>query len=133
MAGERAEVLQERSKAAAIRVVKVSAALPRTREAEVVAKQLTRSGTSMAANYRAACRARSRAEFISKMSVVVEETDETLFWLEVVRELDWLSPTRLDGLAEEISQLLAIFARSRATARRNGSGINKAGNREIKP
>ncbi len=77
------EVLKERCKAMALRVMNVVGHLPRTIPGKVIADQLMRSASSVAANYRAACRARSRAEFISKLSIVVEEADETVLWLEL--------------------------------------------------
>ena len=79
-----AEELKARTMQFAIRIVRVFKGLPRGDEARIIGKQLLRSGTSVAANYRAVCRSRSRAEFISKMSVVVEEADETVFWLELL-------------------------------------------------
>jgi len=104
----------------AIRIVKLFRSLPKTEEARVVGKQVLRSGTSVAANYRAVCRARSRAEFISKIGVVVEEIDETVFWLEFLGETEIITPLRLDDLLTEANELLAIFAASRHTAKRNG-------------
>jgi four helix bundle protein len=76
--------LRDRTKAFAIRIVRLFRALPHSREAQVIGNQLLRSGTSVGANYRAACRARSRQEFISRLGVVVEEADETIFWLELL-------------------------------------------------
>src|SRR5271167_818871 len=83
---DKADALKERTKQFAIRIVAVSRSLPCSREADVVAKQLLRSGTAVAANYRAVCRARSKAEFISKISIVVEEADEAVLWLELLVE-----------------------------------------------
>ena len=114
---EKAELLKERSKQFAIRIVAVVRSLPTTREGNVVGNQLLRSGTAVAANYRAVCRARSRAEFISKMSIVVEEADETVFWLELLSESGLVKPAKLVELLSEANQLLAIFAASRRTAR----------------
>jgi four helix bundle protein len=76
--------LKARTKNFALRVIKLVQALPRNMTADVLGKQLLRSATSVAANYRAACRARSQAEFVAKMSIVVEESDESLFWLELI-------------------------------------------------
>ena len=78
------EELRQRTKAFALRIIKLSESMPKSQASYVIAKQVLRSGTSVAANYRAVCRARSRAEFISKLGVVVEEIDETLFWLELI-------------------------------------------------
>ena len=82
------EILKERSKHFAIRIVRLYRALPKTDEARILGKQVLRSGTSVAANYRAFCRARSSAEFIAKIGLVVEEADETVFWLELLTETD---------------------------------------------
>jgi four helix bundle protein len=116
-----AEELKERSKQFAIRIVRLFRALPRTDEARILGKQALRSGTSVAANYRAVCRARSKAEFVAKMGVVVEEIDEALFWLELLVETGVVQPERMESLLAEASQLLAIFAASQHTAR-VGSG-----------
>ena len=78
------ELLRARTKQFAIRIAKLFKRLPKTEEARIIGKQVLRAGTSVAANYRAACRARSHAEFISKMGTVVEEADETVFWLELL-------------------------------------------------
>ena len=80
----RSEELKNRTKLFAIRIVKLFRSLPRTEEARVIGRQMLRSGTSVAANYRAVCRARSKAEFIAKVGVVVEEADETVLWLELL-------------------------------------------------
>lgn len=115
-----AEALRARSKNFAIRVVKLFKALPRRQDAYVIGKQLLRSGTSVAANYRAVCRARSRAEFVAKMGVVVEETDETLFWLEIMAETEIIPAERLAALSTEAGELLRIFSASRKTAAQSG-------------
>ncbi|HUU13686.1 MAG TPA: four helix bundle protein [Terriglobia bacterium] len=112
-----AEELKRRTKQFAIRIVKMSQALPNNREAWVLGKQVLRSGTSVAANYRAVCRSRSKAEFIAKIGVVVEETDETLFWLELLVETGVVPKERLAALLAEANELLAIFAASQRTAR----------------
>jgi len=83
-------------------------------------KQVLRAGTSVAANYRAVCRARSRAEFVSKMGVVVEEADETVFWLEILVETGIVPRVRMENLLAEANELLAIFAASYCTARAGG-------------
>ena len=83
-------------------------------------KQVLRAGTSVAANYRAVCRARSRAEFVSKMGVVVEEADETVFWLEILVETGIVPRVRMENLLAEANELLAIFAASYWTARTGG-------------
>jgi four helix bundle protein len=97
--------------------------LPSSPETRVIGRQLLRSGTSVGANYRAVCRARSRREFISKISIVVEEADETVFWFELLIEAGIVSPKRLQQLLREANELLAIFAASLRTAR---AGSQKA-------
>lgn len=118
-ARSQAEVLRDRTKRFALLVIKLSRLLPRTPEARVVGTQLLHSATSIASNYRATCRARSKAEFLAKMGVVVEEADETVFWLEVLIEGEVLPKQQVDGLLEEANQLVAIFSASRQTARQN--------------
>jgi four helix bundle protein len=95
----------------------MSQALPRSREANVLIQQVLRSATGMAANYRAAGRSRSKAEFIAKIGVVVEEADETVFWLEMLADSGIVRPAKLQDLLGEATQLVAIFTASRKTAR----------------
>jgi len=111
------EQLKARTKQFAIRIVRVFKSLPKNDEARIIGKQLLRAGTSVAANYRAVCRSRSKAEFISRMSVVVEEADETAFWLELLLETSIIPEVRLRDLLTEANELLAIFAASLWTAR----------------
>jgi four helix bundle protein len=111
------EQLRARTKQFAIRIVRVFKSLPKNDEARIIGKQLLRAGTSVAANYRAVCRSRSKAEFISKMSVVLEEADETAFWLELLIETSIIPEVRLRDLLTEANELLAIFAASLWTAR----------------
>ena len=112
-----AEQLKARTKRFAIRIVRVFRSLPKTDEARIIGKQLLRAGTSVAANYRAVCRSRSKAEFISRMSVVVEEADETVFWLELLTETSIIAEARLSELLGETNELLAICAASLRTAK----------------
>jgi four helix bundle protein len=112
------EQLRARTKQFAIRIVRLFKSLPKADEARIIGKQLLRAGTAVAANYRAVCRSRSRAEFISKMGVVVEEADETAFWLELLIETSIIPEVRLRDLLTEANELLAIFAASVWTARR---------------
>src|SRR5438874_8902987 len=107
------EQLKARTKQFALRVLKLVAALPKTIEGRAIANQLVRCGTSVAANYRAACRARSKIEFIAKMGVVLEEADETQLWLELIIEGKRLSAKRVQPLLDETSELVAIFVTSR--------------------
>lgn len=111
------EELKRRTKQFALRVIRLVEALPRTRTAAVIGNQLLRAATSVAANYRAACRARSRADFINKLGIVEEEADESLFWLELVVEANLLPAARVQDLIQEANELTAIFTASRKTAK----------------
>src|SRR5690242_2602648 len=111
------ELLRTRTKEFALRIVRPFKSLPKTDEARIIGKQVLRAGTSVAANYRAVCRSRLKAEFVSKMSVVVEENDETVFWLELLRETGITPASRLSRLLPEANELLAIFAASLWTAK----------------
>ena len=113
----RPEELRERTKQFAIRIVKLFRALPKTEEGRVLGKQVLRSGTSVAANYRAVCRSRSRADFISKLAVVTEETDETVSWLELLAETGIVAKPQLGKLLMEANELIRIFGSSLHTAR----------------
>ncbi|PYK50236.1 MAG: four helix bundle protein [Verrucomicrobia bacterium] len=108
--------LKARTKQFALRVIKLVDALPRTIQGRAVANQIIRSATSVAANYRAACRARSRAEFIAKIGVVEEEADETAFRLELIIDSALLTQTRVRPLLTEAGELVAIMAASRKSA-----------------
>jgi len=112
-----AEELKKRTKAFAIRVVNLFRRLPRTEEGRTIARQLLRSGTSVAANYRAVRRSRSKAEFVAKIGIVVEEIDETIFWIELMADTEIFKKARLKDLLTEANELLAIFAASQRTAR----------------
>src|SRR6516162_3547393 len=101
--------LKDRTKRFALRVLKVVRSLPSNAEGRLLGNQLLRSGTSVAANYRAVCRARSRAEFLAKLAIVIEEADETAFWLEFLAEASMIPEPRLRDLISESSQLVAIF------------------------
>ncbi len=106
MSIDRHKELKERTKAFTLRVFRMSQALPKTREANVIMQQLLRSSTSIASNYRAAGRARSKAEFISKLGVVVEEADETVFGLEFPADTQIVPATKLHGLFNEANQFV---------------------------
>jgi four helix bundle protein len=108
--------LKARTKQFALRVMKPVDALPRTIQGRAIARQIIRSATSVAANYRAACRARSRAEFIAKIGVVEEEADETCFWLELIIDSRLLTEARVRRLLSEAGELVAIMAASRKSA-----------------
>jgi len=109
---DRHHELRDRTKAFALRVIRMSDSLPRTRSGNVIGNQVLRSATGMAANYRAAGRSRSKSEFIGKIGVVIEEADETVFWLEMLRDGGIVKPAKLDSMLDEANQLLAIFTAS---------------------
>ena len=111
--------LRGRTRRFAVTVVRFCRTLPRNEESRVIARQLLRSGTSVGANYRAACRPRSDADFIAKLGVVIEEADETAFWLELLVEARIVESASAKRLYEEVDQLIRIFVASRETARRN--------------
>jgi four helix bundle protein len=100
--------MKQRTKAFALRIIKAVEALPRARTGEVLGKQLLRCGTSMGANYRAACRARSSADFIAKMDIVEEEADETIYWMELLVEAGLVKAAKLKMLMQEADELVAI-------------------------
>jgi len=108
--------LLERTKQFALRIFKLFGALPQTIQGRAVAAQLIRSGTSVAANYRAACRARSKPEFVAKLGVVEEEADESAFWLELIIETELLSARKVEPLLAEAGEIVAMMASSRKTA-----------------
>ena len=109
--------LQTRTKAFALRVITLVDTLPRSMAGQVIGRQLLRSATSVGANYRAACRAQSRAEFAAKLSVVVEEADESLYWLELLQESSPIKAVRLTDLLKEANELVAISVAARKTAK----------------
>jgi four helix bundle protein len=111
------EDLKERMKRFGLAVIRLAGKLPTGRVGQNIETQMVKSGTSAGANYRAACRARSRADFISKMGIVEEELDETLYWLEVSLEAGFFLPVDVDGVAREGNELLAIVVSSIRTAR----------------
>ena len=116
---DKARVLQNRAKAFALQIIRLRRRLPSCEESFVIGGQLLRSATSVAANYRAACRARSRAEFLAKLGTVVEEADETLLWLELLADAKAVPSSVLAELTNEARQLLAIFAASQLTVKRS--------------
>jgi four helix bundle protein len=111
--------MQARTKKFAVQVIKLTIKLPRADAAGVVGRQLLRSGTSVAANYRAACRSKSEADFIHKIGTVVEEADESLLWLEILEEADLCPCTLLAPINSEADELVRIFQTSLDTAKRN--------------
>ena len=111
--------LLTRTKAFSLRILKLVDHLPRSTSGRAIGNQLVRSGTSIGANYRAACRSRSGAEFTAKLGVVAEEADETVYWLELVRDGNLLPANKLTELLQEADELTAIFTSSRRTSSRN--------------
>ena len=110
------EEMKNRTKQFALRVIRLSQSLPHSREADVLARQLMRSGTSVAANYSAACVARSLAEFKSKLSIVIEECDESIFWMEMLVDGSFIKKELLESLVQEATELLYIFSTARKNA-----------------
>ena len=110
--------LKQRTKQFALRIIKMYVSLPKSPEAQVMGKQVLRSGTSVAANYREACRARSPAEFRSKMGIVEQELDETLLWLELLVESDVVPETKMKELVAESDELIRIVVASIKTSKK---------------
>lgn len=111
--------LKARTKIFALNIIKLVRSMPKDRVGRVLGNQILRSGTSVAANYRSACKARSKADFISKITVVEEEADETTLWLELIMESDTLSNDFTKSLHKESNELTAIFTSSGKTAKEN--------------
>lgn len=110
--------LKKRLKDFALRIVRMASSLPKDRIADVFARQIVRSGTSVAANYRAACKARSKAEFIAKLGIVEEEADETVFWIELAADANLVKKEKIEMLLQEGKKICAIVTASRKTAKR---------------
>jgi len=110
--------MKKRTKAFGLRVIRVTESLPRDRRtADVIGRQLLRAGTSVGANYRAACRARSAAEFVAKLGIVEEEADESIYWLEMLVEAGLMPSERVANLMQVAQEILAITVASIKTAR----------------
>jgi four helix bundle protein len=116
-----AESFKSRTKKFVVDNIKFFQTLPKTEEAKIIGRQLLRSSSSVGANYRAACRARSKAEFHSKLSIVVEEADEAAFWMEVLVEAEIVPSSKLEYLLDEANQILKISSASRKTVSKNKS------------
>jgi len=114
-----AEELKKRTKQFGLRCIKVVETLPKTRTADVLGKQLLRSATSVGANYRSACRAQSKRDFIHKVAISIEEADESLYWLEMMVEAGLTPENRLADLMKEGDEIVAILTASSQTAKRN--------------
>jgi four helix bundle protein len=111
------EDLKRRTKQFGLRVIKLVEALPNTPTAKTIGNQLLRSGMSVGANYRAACRGKSKADFIAKAGISLEEADECLYWMELIQEAEIIQAERLKDLSQEANELVAIFTASIKTAR----------------
>ena len=112
------EQLRDRTKAFALRVIRLFRSLPYKTDTQVLGKQLLRCGTSVAANYRAACRARSKAEFVARIGIVAEEADEAVLWLELLIESGIIKTEMTEELLREAKELAAILTASQQTAKR---------------
>ena len=110
------ESMKHRTKKFALRCIRLFRALPRQADAYILGKQLLRSATSIAANYRAACRARSNAEFVAKIGIALEEADESLFWIELLEESEIVAASRLASLKQEANELTAILVTIRKSS-----------------
>lgn len=110
--------LRDKTKNLALRVIKLYQSLPDKTEAKIIGNQLLRSATSTGANYRAACRGRSTAEFSSKLSIVVEEADETVFWLELLSESKIIEKGKIQGLMNEYLEVTKILSHARKTIKK---------------
>ena len=117
--------LRLRTKKMALRIIKAVQSLPRDLVADVLGRQLLRSGTSVGANYRAVCRAKSKADFVSKLKIVEEECDEALYWMELLIEAGLVKASRLQSLMKEANEILAIVVSSTKTARSSSERVNR--------
>lgn len=113
-----AEDFKNRTRQFALRIIRLTDSLPSSRSANQIGGQLLRSGTSVGANYRAACRARSPAEFCAKMGIVEEEAEESIYWMELLIEAEMVQEHLLSGLLKEANEILAMVVASITTARR---------------
>lgn len=114
-----ADALRKRTKEFALRVLRLLDSIPHGRTDDVLVRQLAKAATSVGANYRAACRARSKADFVSKITIVEEEADETQYWLELLLDLGRGNKAEIKALVDEAKELTAIFTASGRTARYN--------------
>ena len=111
--------LKKRTKQFGLRIIKLVEALPKTQSARMIGNQLLRSGTSVGANYRAACRGRSKAEFIAKVGISIEESDESMYWIEMLTEAGIMPDEKVSALYKEADEIVAILTASAKTARKN--------------
>lgn len=122
--------LRLRTRQFALRVMQLVDALPRTKSGDVIGRQLLRSGTSVGANYRAACMAKSLPDFVNKLGIVEEEADESVYWMELICEAKLIPEKRLLVLMQEGEELFRIIASSRITAKRNAKAASSISNRK---
>jgi len=125
-----ADELKKRSKQFGLRVLKLVAALPNTIPGRAIGSQLVRSGTSVGANYRAACRGRSKAEFVAKMGIAEEEADESGYWMEMIIDAELLKSRLVQPLLAEANELTRVFAQSRISATRTLRRAKRISNRQ---
>jgi four helix bundle protein len=111
------EIFKGRTRQLALAIIQLVESLPRNRAADVIGRQLLRSGTSIGANYRAACRGKSKADVISKLAIVEEEADETIYWMEMLIESKIVQPSRLNLLMKESNEIVAMVVASIKTLR----------------
>jgi four helix bundle protein len=114
--------MKGRTKEFAKKIIELCRVLPNNREGRLIGNQVFKSGTSVAANYRAACRGRSKAEFVSKLGIVLEEGDETLFWLELINEMEICDENVVPSLMQECDEIVAIVVSSIKTAKQEKRG-----------
>ncbi len=112
------EALKSRTKKIGLEIIMLIDELPQKPSAWAISRQIVKSGTSIGANYRAACRAKSYADFINKLKIVEEETDETIFWLEIITESKMLTPERIQSLKNETNEILSIVVSAIKTLRK---------------
>ncbi|HAH54044.1 MAG TPA: four helix bundle protein [Flavobacterium sp.] len=118
--------LKFRTKNFSVMVIDLVERLPNSISVRVIANQIVKSGTSVGANYRAVCRARSDKEFVSKMNIVLEEADETLFWIEIIIAKQWMTKPELEIIWKEGNELTAIFVSSLKTVNDRIKKVNKS-------
>jgi len=118
--------LKSRTKNFSLMVIDLVEKLPNSISVRVIANQIVKSGTSVGANYRAVCRSRSDREFVSKMNIVLEEADETLFWIEIIMAKQWISNPELEIIWKEGNEITAIFVSSLKTVNDRINSQNKA-------
>ncbi len=117
------QAVKDRTKKLALRIIRLVEALPVTKTTDVIGRQILRSATSVGANYRAACRAKSTADMIAKLGIVEEEADETLYWLELLIEAELVPEVRLSPLMQETNEIVAMMVSSLKTLRKSNTPL----------